>query len=301
MTNNNLFDGVLIFTQVVRSGGFGAAAQVLGHSNSHISKEINKLEARLGVRLLNRTTRSIALTPEGQMYFTYCEQLVNDAQEAFSLLTQNDENPKGELKISCPVGISQSYIQPVIEQYLSRYPNVKLDLDLSDKRIDLVADGFDLVVRAAPMLEESSLICKRLFSCPTYVVASPNYIECHGKPYHPRELQNHHCICYSNHKVPDRWEFTHKNGEQFAVNVRQKIKTNNGNMQASMALAGFGICRLPEFYIKQALESKSLVTLFDEFPQPQVNVYAIYPSKKHLSPKVRRFIDLLDEYAAYTS
>ncbi|BBN81629.1 LysR family transcriptional regulator [Pseudoalteromonas sp. A25] len=294
---NNVFDGIQIFVQVVKSGGFAAAAAVLGHSNSHISKEINKLEERIGVRLLNRTTRSIALTPEGELYYRYCEQLVNDATEAFALLTQNDNNPKGELKISCPIGISQNYIQPVIEQYLQRYPNVRLNIDLSDKRIDVIADGFDLVVRAAPELSESSLICKRLFSCPTYIVAAPEYISRYGRPYHPKELTNHDCICYSNLKTPDRWEFVSEHGEQFVVAVRKKVMSNNGNMQATMACSGVGICRLPEFYIKHELANGQLDILFEKFPQPQVNVYAIYPSKKHLSPKVRCFIDLLDEYA----
>ncbi|NOU49142.1 LysR family transcriptional regulator [Pseudoalteromonas sp. JBTF-M23] len=294
---NNIFDGIPIFVQVVKSGGFGAAASVLGHSNSHISKEINKLEERLGVRLLNRTTRSIALTPEGELYYGYCEQLVNDATDAFTLLTHNDNNPKGELKISCPIGISQSYIQPVIEKYVQSYPNVRLNIDLSDKRIDVIADGFDLVVRAAPELQESSLICKRLFSCPTYVVASPDYIARYGRPHHPKELTNYDCICYSNLKSPNKWEFVNAQGEQFTVNVRQKALLNNGNMQAAMACAGIGICRLPEFYIKQELAQGQLEVLFEQCPLPQVNVYAIYPSKKHLSPKVRCFIDLLEENA----
>ncbi|CAH9062102.1 HTH-type transcriptional regulator DmlR [Pseudoalteromonas holothuriae] len=295
MTNNKIFDGVLIFTQVIKSGGFAAAAQALGFSNSHVSKEVNKLEARLGVRLLNRTTRSIALTPEGELYYSYCLQLVNDASDAFALLTHNDNEPKGELKLSCPLGISQSYIQPVIEQYLKRYPNVKLNLDFSDKRIDVIGDGYDLVVRAAPVLEESSLICKRLFSCSTHIVASTDYIERHGRPHHPKELVNHDCICYSNLKAPERWEFIDVKGKQFIVNVREKIKSNNGNMQASMAQSGLGICRLPEFYITDALSTGELHVLFEQFPQPQVHVYAIYPSKKHLSPKVRCFIDLLSE------
>jgi DNA-binding transcriptional LysR family regulator len=295
MANNDLFDGILIFVEVVKRGGFGAAAKALGHSNSHVSKEIIKLESRLEVRLLNRTTRSIALTPEGEVYFQQCEQLVNDAHTAFDLVARNDSIPKGSLKISCPVGFSHDHLKPIIAQYMEQYPNVNLELDLSDKRIDVVGDGYDLAVRAAPSLNESSLICKRIYSCPTYIVASKRYILKHGRPYHPRELVHHNAICYSNIKMPGSWEFTKPGEATFSVNVRQRIKCNNGHMELAMVKEGLGICKLPAFYIDNELANNEIEILFKEYVQPTVNVYAIYPSKKHLLPKVRRFIDMLSE------
>lgn len=295
MTNNKLFDGILIFVQVVKSGGFGAAALALEHSSSHISKEINKLESRLGVRLLNRTTRSVALTPEGEAYYEQCLQLISDAEVAFNLITQSDAKPKGVLKISCPVGFSHNYIQPIITQYLKRYPNVTLEWDLSDKHIDVVGDGFDLAIRATPNLEESTLICKRIFASPTYIVASQSYLAQHGRPYHPKELSQHHCICYSNLKNPKRWHFVNQDKTDFYVDVKERIRCNSGHMQISMVKDGMGIARLPAFYMEQALANNELEILFDDYLHPTVNVYVVYPSRKHLSPKVRAFIDLISE------
>lgn len=292
---NKLFDGIVIFTQVVKSGGFSAAAEVLGHSTSYVSKEVNKLEARLGVRLLNRTTRSIGLTPEGEAYYQQCLQLISDAELAVGLITQHDVSPHGVLRISCPVGFAQNHLKPVISEYLQRYPNVSLDLDLSDKRTDVIADGYDLAIRASAQLEESSLICRKIYSCKAYTVASKEYISRHGKPHHPRELETHNGICYSNHKQPSKWDYIDHDGKHFTVNIRPKILCNNGHMQLSMALAGHGITRLPSFYMQGALDSDQLEILFDKYPSADIDVFVVYPSRKHLSPKVRAFIDLAAE------
>jgi len=293
MTMNKLFEGIEIFVEVVKRGSFASAAQQLGHSNSHISKEMNKLEARLGVRLLNRTTRSLALTPEGEAYYQQCIQLISDAQDAFNLVTQGDDTPKGNLKLSCPIGLYRSHIQPILVKFLKLYPNVTLDLDLSDKRVDLVADGFDLVIRATPALDDSSFICKKIYACPTYVVASQSYIEQFGQPHHPRELINHHCIGYSNLKNPEKWQFQPFNGELFSVDVKLRAQCNNGEAETALVEAGIGITRLPEFYLSNGISSGNLQILFEDYQQPTVNVYAVYPSRKHLSSKVRRFIDML--------
>ncbi len=176
MTNNQLFDGIALFVQVVKSGGFGAAAQAMGHSNSYVSKEIVKLENRLGVRLLNRTTRSISLTPEGKSYYQECLQLISDAEQAVAHITQSTVEPKGTLKISCPVWFGKHYLKDVFSAYLTRYPDVVIDLDMSDKAIDVIGDGYDLVIRASAKLDESSLICKRIYSSRICTVASPEYI-----------------------------------------------------------------------------------------------------------------------------
>ncbi|MCD9496948.1 LysR family transcriptional regulator [Photobacterium carnosum] len=294
MTNNKLFDGIVVFVQVIKSGGFGAAAEVLGHSNSYISKEINKLESRLGVRLLNRTTRSVALTPEGDVYYQECLQLVMDAEQALGLMSQNSLNPKGLLKISCPVWLGSQYLQQVFSEYLTLYPDMQLDIDLSDKTVDVVADGYDLVIRASATLAESSLICKRLFSCNIHTVASSEYLRQHGFPKHPSELQHHHCLCYSNLKHADRWQYTDAENKVFNVDVQQKLRCNNTPMTVAMAVDGMGICHVPTFYIESQLQRGELTILFPEFDKTLVNVYVVYPSRKHLSAKVRRFIDLLE-------
>jgi DNA-binding transcriptional LysR family regulator len=296
MTHNDttkLFDGMVIFTQVVASGSFSAAAIATNHSNSYISKEINKLEARVGVRLLNRTTRSISLTPEGEIYFEQCQQLVLDAQDAVSLLTQRNIEPKGVLKVSCPVSFAESHLQEVLSDFMFQYPEVNLVLDLNDRQVDLVQDGFDLVIRATNKLAESSLVCRKIYSCKSYTVASHGYLQRFGIPQKPEQLSEHQCLCYSNLRQPSKWFYSHPDRADVHVDVKTKLLCNSASMELAMVLAGHGICRLPEFAMEQALKDKALAILFPEYDSPSIDVYAIYPSRKHLSPKVRCFIDIL--------
>jgi DNA-binding transcriptional LysR family regulator len=291
--DTKLFDGMVIFTQVVTSGSFSAAAIATNHSNSYISKEINKLEARVGVRLLNRTTRSISLTPEGQSYFEQCQQLVLDAQDAVSLLKQSHIEPKGLLKVSCPTSFAESHLQEVLSDFIQQYPEVNLVLDLNDRQVDLVQDGFDLVIRATDKLAESSLVCRKIYSCKSYTVASHDYLKRFGIPLTPEQLSEHQCICYSNLKQPSKWAFRQSGRADVHVDVNTKLLCNSASMELAMVLSGHGICRLPEFVMEQALEENKLAILFPEYNSPTIDVYAIYPSRKHLSPKVRCFIDLL--------
>lgn len=293
MTINTLFDGIVIFVEVVKQGSFAATAQALGHSNSHISKEINKLEARLGVRLLHRTTRSISTTPEGDAYFNECLQLINDAEQAVDLITQHQQSPKGTLKISCAIGFCHHYLTPIISEYCQLYPNVNLDLELTDKSVDVIADGYDLVIRATTNLNDSYLICKKIYTSYIYTVASKEYLLKHGTPHHPHQLTQHDCLTYSNLKHPDKWQFIDQQQQTFTVNVREKMRCNNANMHLSMVQAGHGICRLPGFYLDELLKHNRVETLFMQLPMQQVDVFALYPSRKHLSAKVRRFIDLV--------
>ncbi|WP_318455177.1 LysR family transcriptional regulator [Photobacterium leiognathi] len=295
MTNNQLFDGIALFVQVVKSGGFGAAAQVMGHSNSYVSKEIVKLENRLGVRLLNRTTRSISLTPEGKSYYQECLQLISDAEQAVAHITQSTVAPKGTLKISCPVWFGKHYLKHVFSAYLTRYPDVVIDLDMSDKAIDVIGDGYDLVIRASAKLDESSLICKRIYSSRICTVASPEYIAKHGRPIHPTDLSSHHCFCYSNLKKSNIWDYMDKAGNQTSVDVHQRIRSNNTEMSLALVCNGDGIIRLPEFYIEQQIKTGELILLFEDYVFPMVDVYALYPTRKHLASKVRCFLDLIDE------
>ncbi|WP_318450509.1 LysR family transcriptional regulator [Photobacterium leiognathi] len=295
MTNNQLFDGIALFVQVVKSGGFGAAAQAMGHSNSYVSKEIVKLENRLGVRLLNRTTRSISLTPEGKSYYQECLQLISDAEQAVAHITQSTVAPKGTLKISCPVWFGKHYLKDVFSAYLTRYPDVMIDLDMSDKAIDVIGDGYDLVIRASAKLDESSLICKRIYSSRICTVASPEYIAKHGRPIHPTELSSHHCFCYSNLKKSNIWDYIDKAGNQTSVDVHQRIRSNNTEMSLALVCNGDGIIRLPEFYIEQQIKTGELILLFEDYVFPMVDVYALYPTRKHLASKVRCFLDLIDE------
>jgi DNA-binding transcriptional LysR family regulator len=290
-----LFDGIVIFTQVVNCGSFSGAAELTGHSNSYISKEINKLEARLSVRLLNRTTRSLSLTPEGQIYFEQCQQMVFDAQDALALLNQSSIKPKGKFKVSCPVAFAQGYLQGVLFKYMQLYPDVQLELDLNDRRVDLIQGGFDLVIRATDQLEESSLICKKIYDSKSYTVASSAYLQRFGRPIRPEQLKDHYCLCYSNLKKPERWHYRSQDKEDVFVDVPCKVLCNSAQMELAMVLEGHGICRLPEFAMEKEIKSGELEILFSDYVAPDVNVYAVYPSRQHLSPKVRCFIDLMTQ------
>ncbi len=296
--NTKLFDGVIIFSQVVNSGGFSAAAEVTGHSTSYISKEVNKLEARLGVRLLNRTTRSISLTPEGKIYFQQCQQMIQDAEQALGVLSEGNLTPRGLLKISCPVDFGLGYLQPILSEFLTKYPNVTLDLDLNDRKVDVVQDGFDIAIRATNQLDESSLICRKIYSCKSYVIATPDYLDKHGRPTHPKQLKRHSCICYSNMKTPNIWTFKDKAGKEQQVEVPQTILCNSAQMKVAMLLDSHGICRLPAFTMEKELATNKLEILFDDYQAIDIDVYVVYPSRKHLSPKIRLFIDMLVEHLA---
>ncbi|WP_077337850.1 LysR family transcriptional regulator [Pseudocolwellia agarivorans] len=294
MKNNlKLFDGMVLFTQVVNSGGFTAASLVNGHSTSFISKEINKLESRLGVRLLSRTTRKISLTPEGQAFYQQCEQMIIEAEQALGIINQANTEPKGVLKISCPIGYGMSHLQSPIAEYSTLYPDVKLDLDFNDRKVDVIQEGYDLAIRATQYLEDSSLVCKKIASYKAYTVASPLYLKQHGTPLKPEDLSTHKCLSYSNLKNPTKWKFETLSGEVVQVDVPATILCNNAEMELAMVLQNKGICRLPEFYMEKELKENKVVILFEGFKQVNIDIYALYPSRKHLSPKVRKFLDLL--------
>ena len=293
--NGKLLDGMMIFTAVVEAGGFSAASIKTGHSTSYISKEINKLEDRLGIRLLNRTTRSISLTPEGKIYFQQCLQIISEAENVTLSLTRSINEPKGLLRVSCPTSFGVMYLSPILNDFLIRYPEVDLEMDLNDRKVDVIADGFDVVIRATGNLQDSSLICRCIKKSKSVVVASPLYLETYGVPRYPTDLKHHTCICYSNLKIPAIWHFNDLNGDSVQVEVPHRVQCNSANLEVSLAMAGHGIIRVPEFYVEQQVKDGLLVPLFTEYGHHKIDVYVVYPSRKHLSSKVRAFIDFVSE------
>ncbi|WP_372880596.1 LysR family transcriptional regulator [Psychromonas sp.] len=290
---NKLFDGIVIFVHVVKSGSFTLAADVSGHSTSYISKEVNKLEARLGVRLLHRTTRSLSLTPEGKLYFQLCQQIIEDADQAENAITGNQGEPQGRLRISSPISYGLSNLSPVLSRFTEKYQKIQLELELNDRKVDLISDGFDVVIRATQHLEDSSLISRRITQSEALVLASPGYLAKHGVPKHPYELSQHKIICYSNLKQPNIWLFQDHNGDSIQVHVKSQVLTNNSTLEIALAVADQGIFRVPRFALKDELETGTLVELFSDWPKPPIGVYMVYPSRKHMSAKVRSFIDFV--------
>jgi DNA-binding transcriptional LysR family regulator len=290
---NKLLDGIIIFAQVVKSGSFTMAAEASGHSTSYISKEVNKLETRLGVRLLHRTTRSLSLTPEGELYYQHCQQLIEDAEQAENAIIGKQGEPHGLLRVSCPMSYGLSNLSPVLSKFTSKYPKIQLELDLNDRKVDLISDGFDIVIRATVQLEDSSLISRRIAQSEAIVLASPSYIEKHGKPTHPYDLDRHKVISYSNLKQPNLWGFDQRNGEPIQVHVESNVLSNNSSLTIDLAVAGQGIIRVPKFALSDELKEGTLVEILEGWPKPPIGIFMVYPSRKHMSAKVRSFIDFV--------
>lgn len=291
--NGQLLDGMVIFSQVVKCASFTKAAEVSGHSTSYISKEISKLEERLGVRLMNRTTRSLNLTPEGRLYYEQCAQIISEAEQIENALAGHQVEPKGRLRISCPTSLGLSRLEPIFASFLQTYPSVELDIDLNDRKVDLVADGFDALIRASGQLEDSSLISRRIMQSKPVTIAAPDYLNQYGIPQQPADLVNHPCITYSNTKPTNVWSFVDQQGREEKVTVNERFTTNSSSLEVAMCAAGNGITRLPLFIAEDALNAKRVVEVLPDYNWSDINVYVIYSSRKHMSSKVRAFIDFV--------
>ena len=291
--DSKILDGMVIFSEVITAGSFTQAAENSGHSTSYISKEVNKLEARLGVRLLNRTTRSISLTPEGELYFQQCQQIITTAHEAVSLLSGHQLEPQGTLRISCPVSFGLSRLRPILAKFIALYPKINVELELNDKKIDIVADGYDIAIRASRVQEDSSLISRRILMSRGITLASPDYLAKHGTPQSLQELSQHQTISYSYLKQPGIWTYMTVEGKSVDIPVNCRFISNSPEMELALCIAGQGITRLPAFNLHDELQTGQLVELFPELPKIEIGVYLIYPSRKHMSSKVRHFIDFV--------
>ncbi|ARC94220.1 LysR family transcriptional regulator [Vibrio coralliilyticus] len=294
----NLLDGMVIFVHVVDTGSFTNAAQATGHSTSYISKEISKLEERLGVRLMHRTTRTLSLTPEGELYYESCKQLVESAGEVENALGGKQSEPQGHLRISCPVSFGIVELSPMLAKFMAQYPKVTFEVDLSDRKVDLVAEGVDVAVRAVHKAADSSLISRRIKTARSVTVAAPSYLRKYGTPKHPSELSQHKAITYSYQKNPNVWEYSDSDGESIKVDVVSVFSANSPEMEMGMCVEGIGITRLPEEHTREAIATGRLVELFSDLPTQKIDLCLVYPSRKHMSAKVRTFIDFMAENLA---
>jgi len=291
-TASDIFNGMTTFYEVVRSESFTRTAELLGCSTSYISKEVSKLEARLGVRLLNRTTRRLSLTPEGRVYYQRCKQIIEDTTELEREISGHQLEPQGVLKISCPVTFGLSKLRPVLAEFMALYPKIELDIDLSDKKVDVIAEGFDAVIRASSTLQDSTLISRKIISTHIVTVASPAYLEEFGNPQHPSQLTDHQILNYK-YTGSDVWHFESELGEKVSVPIKNKVITNSPELELALCAGGHGISRQPMFNFGDELDSGAVVRILQDYlPQP-LNVYVLYPSRKHMSAKVRCFIDFV--------
>jgi len=292
-SKSNLLDGISVFVQVVQSKSFVNAAEKMNHSTSYISKEVSKLESRLGVRLLHRTTRTLSLTSEGEVYYRQCQQIIEDALQVESNISGRQQIPQGRLKLSCPVGIGVSRIRPILAEFIAKYPKITLDIDLNDHKVDLISDGFDIVIRAAAQLEDSSLISRRFMNSTRLTLASPKYLKIHGTPKHPDELKDHQMISYRNLKNPEVWQYITQSGQKIKIQVNSRVLCNNSEMMTSLCLAGQGIIRMPLFNLSDEVITGKLVPLFEDLMPINIGVYLVYPSRENMPAKLKCFIDFI--------
>jgi len=286
------WEGISEFVAVAESNSFTKAAQKLSTSVAQISRRVSALEQRLSIKLLNRTTRKITLTEAGQGYFQDCRILVEGLEQAELAVTQIHSIPKGPLKITAPSTFGEQYIAPLINQFLLQYPQVNIELVLTNQKLDLIDTGVDIAVRLGK-LEDSTLIAKRLAYRQLYVCASKQYIEHNGKPLTISDLKNHQCLVGSI----DDWRFNDKGNEK-TIRVTGPFKCNSGPALLDAAMKGLGIVQLPDYYVKSELNSGNLIELLPELRVGQEGIWALYPENRTLSTKVRLMIDFLSDQLA---
>lgn len=288
------FNEMVIFVKVVEAKTFTAAANQLGLPKSTVSRKISQLESRLGVRLLQRTTRSVRPTELGALYFERCERIVAEAEEAERTITQRQDKPHGLLRVTAPVDIAISFMPGVVSRFLSDYPEVKLELDVSDRYVDLVAEGFDLAIRAG-RLEDSTLIAHRLYTDRLLFCATPDYLVAHGTPQKPQDLVDHDCIIFDSNRTTQTLKLKGPK-DSVSVEISGQLIVNNLNAIKSACLQGRGIGTLPDTLCQEAVANGELVTLLNDWRADEGGIYAVYPSPRHLTPKVRAFIEFLDSH-----
>ncbi|MBL4719821.1 MAG: LysR family transcriptional regulator [Alphaproteobacteria bacterium] len=282
-----------VFVEVVREGGFSAAARNLNRTPSAISKQISRLEDRLSVRLLNRTTRQLSTTDEGETYFHRAEAILADIAETEELISNQGATIRGQLRVTCSTAFGRQQIVPILPEFLAKYPELKMQLSLSDTMVDLVQEGFDVAIRMAE-LNDSSLVARRLAVAQRVVCAAPSYFEKHGAPKHPTELVEHNCLVLRAAAAMNDWAFL-LDGEVHTIHVDGGFEANSGVAVHEATLAGLGISQLATFVSAPDLRAGRLVSCLDEYVISETPVYAVYPHRRHLSQKVRVFIDFLVE------
>ena len=289
------FQEMRVFAAVVDAGSFIGASNAIEMSKAAVTRYVQDLEARLGVRLLHRTTRKLSLTEEGATFHARCKELLSNVDEAEAEITSRAGEASGLLKVSAPLSFGILHLAPLWAEFMTRHPKVRLEVTLSDRVVDLVEEGFDMAVRIA-RLPSSSLISRKIALTRIVVCASPAYLKKHGTPKHPRELVDHTVLGYTLASWGDTWEFDGPEGH-VSVKVSPSLHTNSGDTCRAVALQHQGIILQPSFLVGGDLKSGALVQVLPEYLSLALGIYAVYPTRKHLSPKVRLLIDFLIESA----
>jgi DNA-binding transcriptional LysR family regulator len=288
------YTALQVFRHVAELNSFAEAGRRLGVSSAAVSKNIAELETYVGVRLFNPTTRRMALTEEGRIYLEHVARGLDALAEADDALGPIKTSPSGTLRVTAPMTVTLTRLSAAIPRFLSQYPDLKLDLQLDDRRVDLVREGFDLAIRGTDNLEDSSLIARKLAVMPHVVCAAPSYFEAHGKPRTPSDLKALNCIRFSHSGHADTWEFRKGDRiERVPVDARYSVGSSLAIRDALRA--GFGLSLIPYPYVEADLQQGRLQSALDDWRTVETTIYAIYSSRQHLAPKIRAFLGFLME------
>tara|TARA_R110002049_G_scaffold159546_2_gene324518 strand:- start:726 stop:1643 length:918 start_codon:yes stop_codon:yes gene_type:complete len=285
-------DDIAVFVQVVRDGSFTNAAERLELSRSVVSKYVTRLEERLGARLLNRTTRRLSLTEAGQVFYERSRRGLEDIEEAEAEVSRLQEEPRGVLRINSPMSFGILHIAPLLPDFLEQYPEVSVDMNLDDRKVDVIEEGFDVSIRITD-LPDSSLVARRLGPCRHTIVAAPSYLKTHGTPQTPDDLRDHNIIAYQYQESATHWHFLTPDRKQVTVPVGGSIQMNNSLALREALLGGVGIMRTPTFVVGGDIAAGRLIPLLRNFQTLELSIYLVYPQRRHLSPKIRAFVDFV--------
>lgn len=287
-----------MFRQVVDAGGFSAAAAVLDLSHSVVSRQVRSLEQVLGAQLLNRTTRRFALTEVGQAYYLRCVQILEHIEDAAQMVQHHQRHPSGRLRINAPMAFGNMEAGKWLPHFMRRYPDIKVDFVCNDRFVDLIADEFDVGLRITHALPDSTLVARRLCASDMVLVAAPEYVRRHGAPRTPAELLEHHYIAYSLALETTELSFIGPDGVTCEVSVKGRLQANTGMVVCDAVRAGLGITASATFVVCDDLRRGDLVPLLPGYRLRARELYALYPQNRHMSPKVRAFVDFVGDYYA---
>ena len=285
-----------VFFTVVEANGFGAAARRLETTPASVSRRVKALEQRLGVRLLQRTTRKLSLTEAGERYFREGRRLFNELGDLEQALTASALEPEGELRIVAPMSFGQRRLAPLVARFAGLHRKLRISLILEDRETDILDAGADLAIRIG-YPADSSMIARAIAPVPRYACASPGYLERHGRPGSPEELLHHDCLHYNLISEREEWTFLGEGGEE-TIAIRGSFCSNNGDVLAEAAMQGLGITLLPDFIVEEGLADGRLVRVLEDYERAPLTLFALYPSRRHVPAKTRIFLQhLLEQFA----
>lgn len=285
----NIWDGVCEFVAVAETESFTLASKKLRISVAQVSRQVSAIENRLQIKLFHRTTRKVSLTENGAVFYKHCRKVLDDLSEAEDIIASLHKKPSGKIRISAPVTYGEEVITPIINDFLLAYPDISIQLDLSNARADLLNDGYDLAIRLGE-LDDSRFIARKLTSRTVFVCASPEYLMKNGAPSTLKELKQHNCLV----GTADHWHFQNRGKSEY-IRVNGTLRCNSGHGLTNAALKGIGLIQLPHYYVQSYIDSGELTVLLEEYQRPDEGIWAIYPDRNYLPFKTNALINFLKD------